>query len=135
MTPVTRVLALVVALVVATALPAALPAAGTTSSYGPTSARDGEPRDGCHDYRYRYVVKTPTNDWLLETFLVDPRGEMIATGVLSSDSEPRRGGARFRFCRYTTRAGVFTIRAKVHWYDGAGEHLRRFDPSRFRLRR
>ena len=130
MTLVTRLATIALALGLAVA-----PASAGAASVGHTSARDGQLRDGCHNYRYRYVVKTPTNDWILETFLVDPRGQNIASGTLSSDSDPRRGGARFRFCRYTTRAGVFTIRAKVHWYNDAGGHLRRFEPSTFRLRR
>jgi hypothetical protein len=104
-------------------------------SYGYTSAEDGTLRAGCHDYHYRYVLRTPTDDWTLETFLRDPTGDTIASGVYSSDSEPRRGRGVFRFCRYSTRPGRFTIRAKVHWYDGSEDHLVWLDPSHFRLRR
>ena len=134
MTPVTRLTGLLVALVLAAGVLG--PAAAVTSSYGHTSARDGRLRDGCHNYGYHYAVRTPTNDWTLETFLVDRTGEHIASGVLLSDSEPRRGQAVFRFCRYATKPGRFTIRAKVHWYVGfSEEHTARFEPSHFRLRR
>jgi hypothetical protein len=130
MTPVTRVVAAGLAIVVI----GALPAAGSTSRYGHTGAADRQLRDGCHNYRYHYVIKTPTNDWTLETFLVDPTGDTLASGTFLADSDPRRGKGRFRFCRYSTRPGTFTIRAKVHWYDDTA-HKRWFKPSTFRLRR
>jgi len=130
MTPVTRVVAAVVALVAI----GAVPAAGSTARYGSTGAPDRKLHDGCHNYGYHYVIKTPTNDWTLETFLVDPNGETLSSGTFFADSDPRRGHPAFRFCRYSTRAGTFTIRAKVHWY-GADQHMRWFKPSHFRLTR
>jgi hypothetical protein len=134
MTPVTLLGSVLAALVLAGGVVA--PADGTTtSSYGHTHAADGTLRNGCHNYRYHYVVATPTNDWTLETFLVDPTGETLASGAFLSDSDPRRGHGRFRFCRYSTRAGTFTIRAKVHWYNGSEEHKAFFKNSHFRLRR
>ena len=133
MTPVTRsLLALLVAtLVVLSSGPA------EAGSVGHTWAPDGTLRSGCHNYRYHYVIKTPTNDWTLETFLVDPTGDTLASGTFISGTDPRRGPGRFRFCRYSTRPGTFTIRAKVHWYSGPGseEHRRWFKPSTFRLTR
>ena len=33
-------------------------------------------------------MKPPTNDWVLETFLVDPRGKKIASEAFISDSRP-----------------------------------------------
>ena len=131
MTSVTRL----VALALPTALLSALPAVAATSEYGHTSARDRPLRDGCHDYRYRYVIKTPTNDWTLETFLVDPTGDTLASGTFISGTDPRRGSSTFRFCRYSTRPGTFKIRAKVVWYNGSAEHKRWFKPSTFRLTR
>jgi len=106
------------------------------SSYGHTNAPDGVLRSGCHNYRYRYVVTTPTNDWTLETNLRDPTGDDIASGVFASDSDPRRGRPHFRFCRNVTRSGKFTIRAKVHWYGYYGQdHVVWLEPSHFRLSR
>lgn len=106
------------------------------ADYGHTSAKDGVLRRGCHDYPYRYVITTPSNDWTLETFLDDRTGETIASGTFFSDSDPARNRTHFRFCRYGTYAGKFKIRAKVHWYGGAGEdHKVWLEPSYFRLRR
>jgi hypothetical protein len=129
--------ALAVLLVAAlTALLPAMPAPASTSRYGHTAAADRVLRPHCHNYRYSYRVKAPTNDWTLETYLRDSHGEGVASGVLSADSEPRRGHARFRICRYSTRPGRFTIRAKLTWYDGGdGGHRVWFVPSHFRLRR
>ncbi len=106
------------------------------ADYGHTSAPDGTLRRGCRDYPYRYVVSTPTRDWTLETFLDDRTGETIASNAYFADSDPARDRAHFRFCRYSTYAGRFTIRAKVHWYDGTGgDHKVWLEPSHFRLRR
>jgi hypothetical protein len=103
--------------------------------YGRTSARDGVLRQGCRDYRYRYVVTAPTDDWTIETFLDDRTGETIASGTFISDFDPNPNRPFFRFCRYSTKPGRFTIRAKVHWYNGSEDHKVWLMPSRFRLRR
>ena len=105
------------------------------SAYGRTSAKDATLRDGCHDYRYRYVVTPPTDDWTLETYLDDRTGETVASGTYFSDSDPARNRPVFRFCRYSTYAGKFTIRAKLHWYNGSEQHKVWLEPSHFRLRR
>ena len=110
------------------------PTGAEARSYGHTGAPDRILRSGCHGYRYHYVVKPPTNDWVLETFLRDPRGETIASNAFSSDSEPKRGHGHFRFCRWNTKPGRFTIRAKLTWYRGYAEHKVWLDPSHFRLR-
>ena len=132
MTSVTRgLLALLVA-----ALVVVSPDAAEARSVGHTSAPDGTLRSGCHNYRYHYVIKTPTNDWTLETFLKDPDGQGLASGTFFADSDPRRNATHFRFCRYSTRAGRFTIKAKVHWYGTYGhDHQAWLEPSHFRLRR
>jgi hypothetical protein len=128
--------ALVAALTIAFAghLPAA-PSAAATDAYGHTAAADRTLRSGCHDYHYRYVVKAPTNDWTLETFLIDPRGDRVGSGSFSAESDPPRGRPAFRLCRYATRPGRFAIRAKLIWYDGSEAHPVRFEVTRFRLRR
>ena len=107
----------------------------TRSDLGHTGAADGVLRPGCHDHRYRYVVAVRSDDWTLETFLDDRTGETVASGAFTADSDPKRARAVFRFCRYSTYAGTFTIRAKLSWYTGTGEHRGWFEPSRFRLRR
>jgi hypothetical protein len=105
------------------------------AGYGHTDGRDGVLRSGCHGYRYHWVIKPPTNDWLLETFLRDPRGKRLASGMFDSDSEQKRDHSRFRFCRYSTRPGRFAIHAKLTWYNGYAQHTVWLDPSHFRLRR
>ena len=47
--------------------------------FGRLWAADKVLREGCHNYRYQYVVRPPTNDWSFETFLHDPSGETIAS--------------------------------------------------------
>jgi hypothetical protein len=105
------------------------------SERGHTSAEDGVLRAGCHNHRYRYAVEVRTNDWTLETFLDDRTGDTVSSGTFSSDSDPRRTHSTFRFCRYSTYAGRFKIRAKLTWYNDAGDHTAWFRPSYFRLRR
>ena len=116
------------------------PAAGATTSdrgdFGRTSAPNGRLHRGCRNYTYRYLVSPPSDDWTLETFLRDPTRESIASGTFSSDSDPRSARSRFRFCRYNTRPGRFTIRALLHWYGPTGDgHAIWLEPSHFRLRR
>jgi hypothetical protein len=103
--------------------------------YGHTHAEDGVLRSGCHNYRFRYRLNVRTNDWTLETFLRDPSGETIASGAYTADADPKRGRAHFRFCRYNTQPGRFTIRAKLTFYNASGEHTAWLDRSHFRLRR
>lgn len=106
------------------------------SSYGRTSAPDGTLRSGCHNYRYGYRVRPPTGDWTLETFLRDRTGDGIASGVFISGTDPRAQHTHFRFCRYSTVAGRFTIRALMHWYGPTGaDHQVWLEPSHFRLSR
>jgi hypothetical protein len=124
--------AILAALVVLTL--AAAPASASTSEFGHTGSRDRVLKLSCHGYRYHFVVKAPTNDWTLETFLVDPTGDTIASGAFSSESENDRDHGHFRICRTNTVPGRFTIRAKLMWYRGAEEHKAWFKPSHFRLR-
>jgi hypothetical protein len=105
------------------------------SDLGHSHADDGILRRGCHNYPYRYAVKVNTDDWTLETFLDDRSGETIASGAFTADSDPKRGRGIFRFCRYGTYAGEFTIRAKLSYYNDAGDHVGWFEPSHFMLRR
>lgn len=105
------------------------------SDYGHTSAPDGRLRHGCHNYRYRYVVTTPTRDWTVETFLDDRTGETVGSGAFMAGSDPSRGRSHFRLCFYATHPGRFKIRAKVHWYSRDDtDHKVWLRPSYFRLR-
>lgn len=113
----------------------AAPASANTSEYGHTGARDRVLRPSCHNYRYHFVVKAPTNDWTLETFLIDPTGDTLASGAFSSESEDNRDHGHFRICQFNTRPGRFAIRAKLTWYRGSDGHVVWFKRSHFRLYR
>jgi hypothetical protein len=117
-------------------------ASAWTTRYGHVGAADRALRPGCHHYRYHYVVKAPTDDWLLETWLHDPRGKPRGSGDFVPGSDPRRGHAHFGICRSTVVPGRFTITARLTWYtsgmlptDPPVEHRRRFEPAHFRLHR
>lgn len=103
--------------------------------FGRMWRQDGVLRHGCHNYKYHYRVKSPKPDWALETFLVDPRKETIASGGLISDVDPRRGTATFRFCRYNTVPGKFKLRGKLTYRDGYDQWVEWVKPGYFRLRR
>ena len=125
---------------VAASLPA--PAVAGDADYGRTWRKDGTLRPGCHDYRFRYRVKPAAvlegagDDWSAEFFLVDPRGQGLATVAKDSDIDPRRGHGTYRVCRETTRPGRFKIRGKLSVYDsGQLEDEVWIKVGRFRLRR
>ena len=48
------------------ALEASTAALGWTTKFGHTNAPDRTLRRGCHDYRYHYVAKPKSGDWLLD---------------------------------------------------------------------
>jgi hypothetical protein len=113
-----------------------------TTAYGHVSAADGTLRPGCHRYRYHYVVKPGSNDWMLETWLYDPRGRHRGAGDLADGSDPKVGHATFGMCRSTVVPGRFTITARLRWYtpgmlptDPPIQHTRWFKPAHFRLSR
>ena len=113
-----------------------------TTRYGHVGAADRALRPGCQHYRYHYVVKAPSPDWILETWLYDPRGKPRGSGDFAPGSDPRRGHSRFGICRSTVVPGRFTIRARLSWYtpgmlptDPPVEHQRWFKPAYFRLHR
>ena len=103
------------------------------SDLGRTHADDGVLRMGCHNYPYRYRLNIRTNDWTLETFLDDRRGETIASGAYAAGPDHKRQRTHFRFCRYNTVPGRFTIRAKLSWYPDSGDRKAWLLPSHFRL--
>lgn len=115
---------------------------GWTTAYGHVGAADRALRPGCHHYRYRYVVKPPSDDWILETSLYDPRGRPRGSGDLLAGSDPERGTAHFGICRSSVVPGRFTIRARLTWYtagmlptDPPVQHSVWFRPAHFRLHR
>jgi hypothetical protein len=112
------------------------------TTYGHVASADRQLREGCHGYRYHYVVKAPTDDWLFETRLIDPRGHHLGTADFAPGSDPANGHAHFTICDATTKPGTFTIRARLEWYDVPGplggpptEHVAWFEPAYFTLSR
>lgn len=103
--------------------------------WGSTGAPDRVLRSGCHHYRYHYRVRPHGHDWAAETFLVDPRGDGLASGAFDPDADPKRGHGHFTICRASTRPGVFTIRMKVSIYKGTMPEVHWAKKSYFRLRR
>ena len=133
--------------VAATALGALLAVEGAATSwawstgFGHVSAADRTLRPGCHRYRYHYVVRPGSGDWLLETWLYDPRGKPRGSGDFTAGSDPMNGHGTFGICRSTAVPGRFTIRARLRWYtpgplpiDQPTQHTRWFKPAHFRLR-
>ncbi|MGZ4498457.1 MAG: hypothetical protein ACXVWZ_13370 [Nocardioides sp.] len=111
----------------------AAPASAYTPEWGSTGSPDRVLRHGCHEYRYHYKVTVPTHDWTLETFLVDPTGDRLASGAFASESDPDRGHGTWHICKPSTRPGTFHIKAKINWYNGDTDHKGWFKPSHFRL--
>lgn len=101
------------------------------AEFGRTWARDKVLRDGCHNYRYQYKVKSPESDWSLETFLIDPRKNKVGSGQMLFNSDPARGSSTFRLCRNNTVAGTFKIRGKLTY--GAEEEVVWIEPGLFEL--
>jgi hypothetical protein len=122
------------------ALTLATPATAAATRFGHVGAADRELRPDCHRYRYHYVVKPTSDEWLLETWLYDPRGKHRGSGDFASGSDPRRGHASFGICRSTVVPGRFTIKARLRWYTPGPlplsppvEHTTWFTPAHFRL--
>ncbi|HEX3221022.1 MAG TPA: hypothetical protein VHR35_00505 [Nocardioides sp.] len=139
--PIRRMLA-ATALGAVVALEASPAALAWTTRFGHTDAPDRTLRKGCHHYRYHYVAKPKSDDWLLETWLYDPRGKPRGSGDFLHGSDPKEGHGRFGICRSTVVPGRFTIRARLRWYtpgalpiDPPVRHQKWFKPSHFRLTR
>lgn len=126
----TVITGLITAVLFAIGMPAAT--AGDPD-FGRMWRADGVLRPSCHNYKYHYKVTPPKPNWSLETFLVDPRGETIASGALDSAIDPKRGTARFRFCRYNTTHGRFKLRGKLTYDDGYDQFVKWVKPGYFRL--
>jgi hypothetical protein len=134
----------VAAIVLGTALVAegASVARAWTTQFGHVGAPDQTLRAGCHRYRYHYVVEPGSADWMLETWLRDPRGRHRGAGDFAGGSDPTRGRATFGLCRASVVPGRFTISARLRWYtpgalplDPPVQHTRWFEPAYVRLTR
>jgi hypothetical protein len=112
--------------------------------FGRLWAGDKVLREGCHHYRYQYVVRPRTNDWLFETFLLGPSGHTLVSNTMDSSGNPKRGSHRFGICNDVTRPGRFKIAGKLTWttcndmpgpLNECRKHVRWVKPGYFRMRR
>ncbi len=117
-------------------------AAAWTTAYGHVNRPDGLLRAGCHRYRYHYLVEPGSNDWILETWLHDPRGKPRGAGDFAPRTDPKNGYGTFGICRSTVVPGRFKITARLRWWtqpllpiDPPVEHTAWFKPDYFRLTR
>jgi hypothetical protein len=94
------------------------------AEWGSTAGHDARLRKGCRSYTYTYALTPPAGDWALETFLVGPRGKRYGSGYFLTGKDPLAGAGAWRLCLRSTRAGTYTIRARltvdnaVDYYDG-----------------
>ncbi|PVG81834.1 hypothetical protein DDE18_13990 [Nocardioides gansuensis] len=103
---------------------------------GTTHAPDRRLRRGCHTYWLSYALQLPTDDWTLETSVIDPRGRAVHAHMFVSDDDETTGRGTYSLCRWATRPGRFTITGKLSWYDDPLEpHEVMLPISTFRLRR
>ena len=108
---------------------------GVDAGTGTTAMPDQVLRRGCRSYGYTYSLAPGSDDWILETFLLDPGRQRIASNVYTSDTEPKTGTGVFSFCRDVTRFGTFKIRAKLTSYSGYDSSTAWITPSYVRLHR
>ena len=144
MSTVTRALvALLVALWLVPGLlpgPGPVPAADavTYHKWGRAAAPDQRLRSGCHDYRYHYRIKVPSNEWNAEVFLVNRKHVALGTQNFETPDDGKRGHATFRVCRQSTVAGRHKLKMRVSWYENDPErtvHRGWVRPTYFRLYR
>ncbi|WP_127481305.1 hypothetical protein [Nocardioides pantholopis] len=112
------------------------PSQARSSDWGTVSATDGKLRKGCRTKAYTYAITPPEGDWALETFLIDPRGRKLGSGVLLGGHDATQGRASFRICRATTRPGKFRIRALLSVQNGPVEYQEEWlATATFRMRK
>ena len=112
------------------------PGDSTDTATGATSAEDGTLKRGCHTYAFAYALDLPTDEWTLETSIVDRRGDGVASHAYMGPAHPTAQEVTYRLCRWATVPGTFRIRAKLHWYDGEKElGFTKLPVTKFRLAR
>jgi hypothetical protein len=111
---------LVFALVVALGQLSLAPSATAVDEHlewGTTAAPDATLKQGCRGYPYSYALTPPDGDWMLETFLIGPRGKHYGSGYFIT-GDPLTGAASWRLCRRVTKSGTYTIQAKLTVING-----------------
>lgn len=108
--------------------------AATADRWATVTAPDQVLRKGCRDYRFSYRIDVPGDEWMVELFLVGPRGSRLGTKTYESAAQRSAETRSWRICRPTTLPGVHQIKVKVTSYDGREVTERWTTPTRFRLR-
>lgn len=136
------VLALVAVLVAAllALVPSASPRAEAVDykPWGRVKAPDQALLMGCHRYVYRYRVHPPSEDWMLEIFLISPNGQPLAHEVYDGAFDPNRDRRKWTICKASTTYGRHKLKAKVTWTEDDVDmtaHVGWLRPSYFRLYR
>ena len=78
-------------------------------------------------------MKSPEEDWNLETFLINPNKKPVGSGQMQFNSDPDRGPSTFRLCRNVTVPGRYKIRGKLTY--GPDDTVVWIKPGFFRLRK
>jgi hypothetical protein len=127
---------LVVAVVLALLAPAgSAQAAELRPEWGSVSAKSGQIKAGCRDYRFRYAVTAPeTGDWDLSVSIVGPGGRPLWFGYLYEGANPASGTSTFRLCRSKTKPGRYKLKAVVSVQRSSDVETGRLRTARFRLR-
>ena len=92
-------------------------AADVHPEWGSTTASNATLKQGCRGYAYAYALTPPDGDWMLETFLIGPRGKQYGSDYFIT-GDPLSGTGSWRLCRRSTRGGTYTIRAKLSVING-----------------
>lgn len=112
------------------------PASGEVVERATITARDQKLRRGCHTYSITYDVEVPTDDWTLESSIVDRRGKSVASFAVISPNDDAIDTLTYRLCRGATVPGTFRIRSVLNWYDDPSTANQVDVPvTRFRLSR
>jgi len=121
-----------------TASPAGAMDAKTTihPAWGRTSTKAHVLKPSCRNYGYSYAITPPKGDWAMETFLIGPGGVHLSSGAMAIGMDGLTGHDRFRFCRPSTRPGIFKIKALITVQDDQGKDYQQgwLPVTRFRLR-
>jgi hypothetical protein len=103
--------------------------------WGSVIGHGGVLRHGCKSYTFDYDIHPPTGTWLLEVFIVGPRGEHLGNGASIDGYDPERGTTTYKLCRRTTEFGRFTIEGKLSTQDADGNTSEgQLPPDHYRLR-
>ena len=105
------------------------------ATWGRTASADHQLKAGCHRYQYRYRVTAPSDEWMAEVFLVDPRGRGVGSRSFHTPEDRAHDVRTWKLCRTTAGPGRYTIRMKVTWSEGYEQHSGWVRSTHFRMTR